>query len=159
MGVKVADSSGYRLLFGTIIFAFAVAVCSLVYFVVPGVLAPKGSAAAMNYVDATVIRTTPCDRPNATQRIRYTVDGRQQEADLTACDTQVGERVQVVLPDVPGSEPAMRRETIEDELPLGYRDLALLLLALGGMGGGCYVLLLGAARRVLPAAVAPRPAG
>ena len=155
--MKVADSSGYRLLFGAIIFAFAVGVCSLVYFVVPGVLAPKGAASGMNYVEATVIRTTPCDQPNATQRIRYSQDGQQKETDLTACDTKVGEKVQVVLPEVPGSEPAVRRESIQDELPLGYRDLALLLLALGGMAGGGYALLLGAARRVLQVQPAAQP--
>jgi hypothetical protein len=156
--VKDLDSSGYRLLFGAILVALAVAVTSLVYYLVPGVLAPEDqSAAAGQSVQATVVQTAKCSGSNPMEKVQFTSDGRQQNGQLDACNHPVGTKLQVVLP-AGGSgtvtQPVMEKETILDKLPLGYRDVAMLLLGLAGVAGGCYGLQLGIARPVL----APRSA-
>lgn len=94
-------------------------------------------------VDATVVTGQPCDPAGAEEIVTFTVDGRDRQATFDGCGHQPDEPVRVALPaelDVP--DLLVRAADATTGEGNNGRRLGLLLLAVAGVAGGGYGLLL-----------------
>jgi hypothetical protein len=95
-------------------------------------------------VAASVVEPVSCASQTATQEtVRFTVDGDERDALLSACGHDEGESVDIAVPEDLDADPLLVRAA--DTLP-GHRDLrrpvGMLLMVLSCLAGGGYAALL-----------------
>lgn len=93
-------------------------------------------------VRASVVTGVPCDRPGATETVRFTVSGKPHEARFDGCGHAKNEPVEVTIPSGPvtaGLVVHAADAAVGDRDP--GEDLGLLLLVVSGIAGAGYALL------------------
>lgn len=93
-------------------------------------------------VRASVVTGAPCDRPGATEKVRFTVSGKSHEARFDGCGHAKDERVEVRVPSGPVRAGLVVHAA---GAAVGDRDrgadLGLLLIVVSGVAGAGYALL------------------
>lgn len=90
-------------------------------------------------VEARVIGAQPCDRSGAMETVRFSVDGRDREARFDGCGHRPEEPVEVLVPA--GDSDVVHAAAATTGESGNARRLGLLLLALSGVAGAGYGLL------------------
>lgn len=93
-------------------------------------------------VRASVVSGVPCDRPGATEKVRFTIAGKPHEARFDGCGHAKGERVDVTVPagPVPADLVVHAADAAVGDLDRG-EDLGLLLIVISGVAGAGYAFL------------------
>lgn len=93
-------------------------------------------------VRATVVTGVPCDRPGATETVRFTVSGRAQQARYDGCGHTKDERVEVTVPTgpLPSDLVVHAADAAKGDREDG-EGLGLLLIVVSGVAGACYAFL------------------
>lgn len=110
-----------------------------------------GNASGYRTVEARVVEAKACDPAGAMETVEFTVDGRQRRAQLDGCGHQQDEQVSVSVPANGTPDMIVRFAGAYTGEADSGRGLGLLLLAIAGIAGGGYGLLLdrAMARRLL----------
>jgi hypothetical protein len=98
-----------------------------------------GDSGTGRQVEARVVTGQPCDQPG-TEVVAFQQDGRERQAKFDGCGHQAGELVQVRVPSATATL-VHASDATTGEGNHG-RDLGLFLLALSGVAGACYALLM-----------------
>jgi hypothetical protein len=95
-----------------------------------------------NAVRATVVTGVPCNRPSATETVRFTASGRERRARYDGCGHAENEPVEVTVPTgtlspdlVVHAADAAKGDSEDGE------GLGLLLIVVSGMAGAGYAFL------------------
>lgn len=110
-------------------------------------------------VRATVVTGVPCNRPGATETVKFTVSGRARQARYDGCGHAKDEPVEVTVPT--GPLPADLVVHAADAAKGDSEDgegLGLLLIVVSGMAGAGYAFLVRRGPRTAKLPVALRPA-
>lgn len=93
-------------------------------------------------VEARVVAGSPCDKPGATEKVRFTMDEKDHEVRFDGCGHAEEERVAVTVPDGPltGDLVVHAAEAAVGDSKDG-EGLGLLLIVVSGMAGAGYAFL------------------
>ncbi|HEV2781269.1 MAG TPA: hypothetical protein VGX25_17950 [Actinophytocola sp.] len=115
----------------------------------------SADASSGRVVEATVVTGQPCDRPGAMETVRYTIDGRDEQARLDACGHRSDEPVEVRVTSG-GADLVVHAAQAATGDSGNARRLGLLLLAVSGIAGAAYYLLVRRGPRGRPVPVLGR---
>ncbi len=93
-------------------------------------------------VEARVVAGSPCDKPGATEKVRFTMDEKDHEVRFDGCGHAEEERVAVTVPNGPltGDLVVHAAEAAVGDSKDG-EGLGLLLIVVSGMAGAGYAFL------------------
>jgi hypothetical protein len=93
-------------------------------------------------VEARVVAGSPCDKPGATEKVRFTMDEKDHEVRFDGCGHAEEEEVAVTVPDGPltGDLVVHAAEAAVGDSKDG-EGLGLLLIVVSGMAGAGYAFL------------------
>jgi hypothetical protein len=94
-------------------------------------------------VRASVVTGAPCDRPGATEKVRFTVAGKSHQARFDGCGHAENEPVDVTVPAGPlPSDLVVHAADAAVGDPESGEGLGLLLIVVSGVAGAAYAFVI-----------------
>jgi hypothetical protein len=94
-------------------------------------------------VRATVVTSVPCNRPDATETVKFTIGGRAHQARFDGCGHAKNEPVEVTVPSgpLPANVLVHASDAATGDQEAG-EGLGLLLIVVSGAAGAAYAFVL-----------------
>lgn len=94
-------------------------------------------------IQATVVTSAPCNRPGATETVKFTLNNRPHQAKLDGCGHTKNEKIEVEIPTTPLPPNLVVHAS---NAAIGDQEagegLARLLIVVSGMAGASYAFLI-----------------
>lgn len=118
-----------------------IVITALAWLAGPSLFATSADAAERT-ARATVTGPAECTNPDATETVRFDVDGTTRQGTLSGCGHDKDERVDIALPDeLPGGQASVQLASTEAGMTELGRPMGMALLVLSCAAGGVYAFL------------------